>query len=88
MIFKELIDKLIEKNLKITSMESCTGGYFLSCVTNIENSSKVTEGGYITYSNDSKIRNGVSKEIIEEYGVYSKETAIRNGRSLYRKRDR
>lgn len=75
-ISKELVDLLIEKDLKITSMESCTGGYFLSAITDIENSSKVTDGGIITYSNRDKIKYGVSEKAIQEFGVYSKETSI------------
>ena len=81
MVFEKLVNKLIEKKLKITSMESCTGGCFLSSITDIENSSKVTDGGIITYSNEMKNKYGVSKTCINTYGVYSTETAIRNGRS-------
>ena len=80
-ISKKLVETLIEKDIYITAMESCTGGYFLSCITDIDNSSKVTEGGVITYSNDSKIQNGVSKKVIEQFGVYSIETAVEMARA-------
>ena len=54
-ISKKTVQALTEKNLRITSMESCTGGFFLSCITDIEHSSKVSDGGIITYSNEAKI---------------------------------
>lgn len=71
-----IINKLIKNNKTISTMESCTGGYLANCLTNIENSSKVLSYSAITYSNESKIKLGVSKEIIDKYSVYSTECAI------------
>lgn len=75
-----MLEKLLIKNLnnlgyKISTMESCTGGHLISVITNEEGSSNITEGGYVTYSNEAKVRMGVSADIINEYGVYSYETA-------------
>ncbi len=72
----KLVNLLIEKEMKITSMESCTGGFFISCITDIENASKITDGGVVTYSNRSKVKNGVNVKVLEKFGVYSEETAI------------
>lgn len=73
----ELLTKtLIEKNLTISTMESCTAGQIISLITDTEGSSAITKGGFVTYSNEAKIMQGVPAEIIENYGVYSKETAI------------
>ena len=47
----------------------------MSLITDTEGSSAVTKGGFVTYSNEAKILNGVPAETIEKYGVYSKETA-------------
>lgn len=71
-----VVRKLIEKNITITTMESCTGGALISAITDIEGASSITEGGFVTYSNEQKIKIGVSREIIDNYGVYSNETAI------------
>ena len=38
---KEVVNKLIDKNKTISTMESCTGGCLASEITNQENSSKV-----------------------------------------------
>lgn len=72
----EIVKKLIERKITITTMESCTGGALISAITDVEGSSQITEGGFVTYSNEQKIKIGVSKETIDTYGVYSKETAI------------
>ena len=75
-MIKELVHILKEKGLTITTMESCTGGALISAITDIEGASSITEGGYVTYSNDAKIQAGVSENIINTFGVYSKETAV------------
>ena len=70
------IVKLLIKNNKTTSiMESCTGGGVANTITNIEGSSEVFKFGAITYSNEYKIKMGVSRDIIDKYSVYSMETA-------------
>ena len=74
--FALLTSTLIAKNLSITTMESCTSGLIASFLTDIDNSSKVFKGSFVTYSNESKIAVGVNENIINKYGVYSKETSI------------
>ena len=73
--YELLTRELIEKNLTITTMESCTAGLLMSLITDTEGSSAITKGGFVTYSNEAKIMNGVPEEVIAYYGVYSKETA-------------
>ena len=73
--YEKLTKLLIEKGLTITTMESCTAGQIISLITDTEGSSAITKGGFVTYSNEAKIMQGVPKEIIETYGVYSDETA-------------
>jgi nicotinamide-nucleotide amidase len=72
---KEVVNKLINKNKTISTMESCTGGYLASEITNQENSSKILKFSAVTYSNEYKIKMGVDKKIIDTYTVYSTETA-------------
>ena len=73
--YKKLTLKLIEKGLMITTMESATSGQIASLITDTEGSSAIMKGALVTYSNEAKIQQGVPKEIIETYTVYSKETA-------------
>ena len=73
--YKKLTLKLIEKGLMITTMESATSGQIASLITDTEGSSAIMKGAFVTYSNEAKIQQGVPKEIIETYTVYSNETA-------------
>jgi nicotinamide-nucleotide amidase len=63
------------RNYKLAIMESCTGGMLGSAITDINGSSDYFVGGGITYTAESKIAAGVPAEVIEEFGVYSEETA-------------
>lgn len=72
---KNIIQKLTEKNETISTMESCTGGELASTITNISGASEVLKFSAVTYSNEFKIKMGVSSDIIDKYSVYSVETA-------------
>lgn len=75
MDFKSVVEKLIEDKKTISTMESCTGGGVANAITNIEGASSVLKFSAVTYSNEFKIKMGVSKEVIDKYSVYSIETA-------------
>lgn len=79
--YRRLTQTLIEKNLTVTTMESATAGQIVSLITDTEGASKVVKGAFVTYSNEAKIRQGVSEDIINTYSVYSKETAREMARS-------
>lgn len=72
---KELVDELIYNKKTISTMESCTGGALASAITDIEGASEVLKFSAVTYSNEYKIKMGVSSEVIDTYSVYSIETA-------------
>ena len=74
--YRAITKALIEKNITITTMESCTAGLIASLITDTEGSSAIFRGAYITYSNQAKIQAGVPSGIIEKFGVYSIETAV------------
>lgn len=73
--YHKLTEELREKNISITTMESCTSGQIASLITDTEGASGIMKGAFVTYSNEAKIMQGVPKEIIDKYSVYSKETA-------------
>lgn len=73
--YEQITKTLIGRQLTVSVMESCTGGLVSSLITDTEGSSAVTKGGFVTYSNEAKIAAGVPKEVIDSFGVYSKETA-------------
>ncbi len=70
-----LTKRLIENNLTITTMESATSGQIASLITDTEGASAIFKGAFITYCNEAKLMQGVPAEILDEYTVYSKETA-------------
>ena len=72
---KDIVNKLILLNKTISTMESCTGGGVANAITNIEGASAIIKFSAVTYSNEYKIKMGVSEEIINKYTVYSMETA-------------
>ena len=71
---KSLIRILIKKKIKISFVESCTGGLLASTVTSISGASKIFNLGLITYSNQAKIKIlRVNKDIIKRFGAVSYE---------------
>jgi len=54
-LVNKLVKKLIQKKLKISFAESCTGGMLSSAITSVSGSSKVFNLGLVTYSNKAKI---------------------------------
>ena len=71
---KSLIKILTKKKLKISFVESCTGGLLASAITSISGASKVFNLGLVTYSNQAKIKIlKVNKNIIKKYGAVSHE---------------
>ena len=73
--YNQLTKMLIDKNITITTMESATSGQVASLITDAEGSSAILKGAFVTYSNEAKIMQGVPKECIDVYGVYSMETS-------------
>ena len=72
---RDVVNLLIEKEMTIATMESCTGGFVASSITDIDGSSSVLKFSAVTYSNEYKIKMGVSKEVIDKYSVYSMNVA-------------
>lgn len=67
-----LADLMLENKLKLATAESCTGGMLSQYITSVSGSSNWFECGYITYSNESKIRSlGVDANVLREYGAVS-----------------
>ncbi|WP_297297519.1 CinA family protein [uncultured Brachyspira sp.] len=74
---KEVVELLIQRGLKITSAESCTGGLFAAHITSVSGSSECFEGSFVTYSNEIKHKMiNVREETLEKYGAVSEECVI------------
>lgn len=67
---------LRERNLKLVTAESCTGGLVAGAITEIPGSSDVFDRGLVTYSNEAKQRLlGVGASLLETHGAVSAEVA-------------
>lgn len=61
----------------IAVAESCTGGGIAQMITEIAGSSAWFDRGFVTYSNDSKIKMlDVQPATIQKYGAVSEQTAL------------
>lgn len=76
-ILEEITGKMLsEKNLSISTAESCTGGMLSSRITDVSGSSSYFVGGVVAYSNEFKIKFlDVKEETLREFGAVSEETA-------------
>lgn len=79
---KEIIEKLTEQHKTVATMESCTGGGVVDAITSIEGASEVLKFSAVTYSNEYKIKMGVSSETIDTYSVYSSEVAMEMSKAI------
>lgn len=80
-----LINLLKERNEKVSTCESITGGLIASSIIDISGASDVIEESYITYSDKikEKILN-VSRETLEKYSAVSVECANEMVEGLYK----
>lgn len=71
-----VLNMLMDKNLSVSTAESCTGGLLASAFVDLSGASAVFLNGAVTYSNESKIRVlGVKEETLDTSGAVSEETA-------------
>ena len=73
----KIVKLLTKKKFTVSFAESCTGGLLASTITSISGSSKIFNMGFVTYSNNSKIKLlKVPKRTITKYGAVSYETCL------------
>ena len=76
---------MMERNLVLSSAESCTGGLLGATVTGVSGSSNWFDRSIVTYTNRAKEQNlGVRHETLSQYGAVSKETALEMVRGVRR----
>lgn len=75
---EEVIVKMLEeRDMTLSTAESCTGGMLSSRLINVAGVSEVYKEGFITYSNEAKHKYlGVSEDVLGTYGAVSQETAV------------
>jgi len=64
------------RQIKIATVESCTGGLLAGCITALAGASDVFERGFVTYANEAKTTLvGVPAALIQRMGAVSEEVA-------------
>ena len=82
MNYAEEIGKfLLEKNLKISATESCTGGLLSSRLTDISGSSAYITLNLVTYANEAKLK--MLNVVLDEDGAVSEHCAQQMAKGLY-----
>ncbi|MCQ2748107.1 MAG: CinA family protein [Mycoplasmoidaceae bacterium] len=75
-INEQIIKKLNELHLTLSTCESMTGGAVAANLVLVEHASKVFIGSLVTYHADAKMKFAkVSKELIDRYGTVSSQCA-------------
>lgn len=75
-IEEAVIEKLKEKQMKVATAESCTGGLIAKRITDVPGASEVFDCGIISYANEIKHRVlGVSEDDLNKYGAVSEPVA-------------
>jgi nicotinamide-nucleotide amidase len=69
---REVIEGNRAAGRMITTAESCTGGLVAAALTEVPGSSAVLQSGFVTYSNEAKIKVlKVGEELIDTFGAVS-----------------
>jgi competence/damage-inducible protein CinA-like protein len=68
-------EQLSSRNQCLAVMDSITGGLLSSTITDNSSSAKYFKGAIVSNSPDLNVQMGVPREIMEQYGVISEETA-------------
>lgn len=80
---KEIVTVCTERNLKIATAESCTGGLISAAITSVSGSSAVIELGVCSYSNRIKSKVlGVARETLDLCSEYSTHCAEEMARGV------
>ena len=74
---EKLFSNCINKNLTITTAESCTGGMISSAIVHINGSSQIFKSSVVIYSNDMKTKLlNIPKDLITKNGAVSEIVAF------------
>jgi nicotinamide-nucleotide amidase len=67
--------RLLEVGRHAATAESCTGGWIAKALTDIPGSSRWFSEGFVTYSDESKVRRlGVPRAVLRRHGAVSEAT--------------
>jgi nicotinamide-nucleotide amidase len=72
----DVLRTAVDKDLKLATAESCTGGLLASLLTDVEGCGHCFERGFVTYTDDAKAEQlSVPRELIARHSAVSAEVA-------------
>ena len=81
-----IVSTLSDRGFSVSTAESCTGGMIASTIVDVPGASDCFNEGYITYSNEAKIKNlGVKDSTLMAHGAVSYETAMEMAKGVRKK---
>lgn len=82
----EQLNKISKHQIKISAVESCTGGLFAKLATDMPGCSNWFDCGVVTYSNFAKSKLAtVDEELIEQFGAVSRQVSEAMCFGIYKK---
>jgi PncC family amidohydrolase len=81
-----LVGQLLrQRNFKLVTAESCTGGLIADRLTDVPGSSEYFVGGFVSYAYEAKVASlGVSWDTLKAHGAVSRETVLEMARGARR----
>lgn len=74
---RALLREACDRDLRLATAESCTGGLLAALLTDVEGCSHIFERGFVAYSEAAKTEMlGIPAELIEREGAVSKAVAL------------
>lgn len=73
-VLEEVSQQLHKKKYRLTTAESCTGGWIAKQITDLAGSSAIFDRGFVTYSNQAKQEMiNVSENTLDKFGAVSEQ---------------
>ena len=73
----EVLEAACERDLKLATAESCTGGLLASLLTDVPGCSHAFERGFVSYSDAAKCDLlGIERELVDDCGAVSRNVAL------------
>ena len=72
-----VMTRIKQRNQRVSTAESCTGGLLAALLTDVEGASSAFACGFVTYGGEAKIRLlGVPAGLVDRHGAVSREVAV------------
>lgn len=82
---KHIYNTLLKNKLKLSTVESFTGGKLAASLLELDGASQVFYQGFISYDSSAKVNSlGIDSKIIDKYGTVSEEVSVLMAENVHR----